>query len=258
MSSVWSAAAQLAGAGESFVVVTMVSSRGSAPQDPGSKIIVSRGGLLAGTVGGGKVEARAIEYAKKILEEGRSAPELLTWNLQKDIGMTCGGEVTYLFELSSHEAWRIVIFGAGHVAQHLVRTLLPLSCSITCVDWRREWTDRLPSAPNLKGICQSDPAALVKDFSDKSFFVSMTQGHSHDVPILAEIFRHHPGAPYVGVIGSEIKGKKIRAELLEKGVEPRLLEKLRCPIGLSIGSNDPAEIAISVAAEFLQLRDLKS
>jgi xanthine dehydrogenase accessory factor len=83
----------------------------------------------------------------------------------------------------------------------------------------------------------------------------MTMGHSYDVPILEEIARHAPEAPYIGVIGSEIKGIKIKKELADLGVSQAFIEKLRVPIGLPIGSNHPQEIAISIAAELLQVRD---
>jgi len=80
-------------------------------------------------------------------------------------------------------------------------------------------------------------------------------GHAHDVPILAEIAKHAPDCPYVGVIGSEIKGQKIKKELGEMGISNAFIQKLRVPMGLPFGSNHPYEIAISIVAELLQVRD---
>jgi xanthine dehydrogenase accessory factor len=82
----------------------------------------------------------------------------------------------------------------------------------------------------------------------------MTMGHAHDVPILYEIFKSHPDCPYVGVIGSDVKGIKIKRELKELGVSEDFIAKLRVPVGLPIGNNDPNEMAISIAAELLQVR----
>lgn len=238
---------------ESFVLITLVSSRGSAPQDPGAKIVVTKEGLKAGTIGGGKVEAAAIKKAQEILiENSEREPELLTWNLQKDIGMSCGGEVSVLFEHHHFAHWPIVIFGAGHVSQALTRLLSKLNCSVTCIDHRIEWVEKLEG---VKTLVAPEPRKIVSQFPKDAFFLSMTMGHAHDVPILHEIFLTHPDCPYVGVIGSEVKGIKIKRELKELGASEEFLSKLRVPVGLPIGSNDPWEIAISIAAELIQVRD---
>jgi xanthine dehydrogenase accessory factor len=238
---------------ESFVLVTQVSSRGSAPQDPGAKIVVTKDGLKAGTIGGGKVEGAAIKKALEILQSQEELePELVNWNLQKDIGMSCGGEVTVLFEHCHFKHWPIVIFGAGHVSQAVTRLLSKLNCSVTCIDHRPEWVEKLEG---IKSIIAPEPRKVVKNFPENAFFLSMTMGHAHDVPILHEIFLTHPNCPYVGVIGSDVKGIKIKRELKELGVSEAFLSKLRVPVGLPVGSNDPWEIAISIAAELLQVRD---
>ena len=239
--------------GTSFVVVTQTGVRGSAPQDPGAKMVVTKEGLHFGTVGGGKIEAHAIKKSLGIIEKNTPAPpELVTWNLQKDIGMSCGGEASYLFEFHPNLSWPIAIFGAGHVSQALTRLLSNLNCSITCIDHREEWTGKLVG---VKSITHPDPKTLVSTFSENTFFICMTMGHATDVPILFEIFKHAPDSPYVGVIGSEVKGIKIKKELKDLGASTEFLEKLKVPMGLPIGSNHPYEIAISIAAEIIQIRD---
>jgi xanthine dehydrogenase accessory factor len=110
--------AELSKSGAPFVSVTMVEAVGSTPQDAGTKMLVDRSGLAFGTVGGGKVENQAIQFAKQMLgEKTTPAGRLVEWNLQRDVGMTCGGVVKLYFEAFNHQAWRIVVFGAGHVAQ---------------------------------------------------------------------------------------------------------------------------------------------
>jgi xanthine dehydrogenase accessory factor len=249
---IWEACQKLTETGTSFVMVTMTGVRGSAPQDLGAKMLVTLEGLHFGTVGGGKVEQAAIKRAKEILAGDQSPPETVIWNLQKDIGMSCGGEVTFVFEHHQEASWPIVIFGAGHVAQALTRTLRNLNCSVTCVDSREEWVERLEG---VKAIHHPHPKELVPTFHPKSFFLSMTMGHSHDVPILYEIFKHAPHCPYVGVIGSDVKGIKIKKELKDLGVSENFISRLRVPMGLPIGTNQPYEISISIVAELLQVRD---
>jgi xanthine dehydrogenase accessory factor len=249
----WQSCQELTEQGTSFVMVTMVAARGSAPQDPGAKIIVTSDGLYAGTIGGGKIELACIKKAQEMLTAREQLPPLeVTWNLQKDIGMSCGGEGTYLFEHFHQSHWPIVIFGAGHVAQALTRLLSKLNCQVTCIDSRPEWVAKLEG---VKALHHPHPKELVSSFDPQSFFISMTMGHAHDVPILSEIARHAPDCPYVGVIGSEVKGIKIKKELAELGASPEFIKKLRVPMGLPIGSNHPYEIAISIAAELLKVRD---
>jgi xanthine dehydrogenase accessory factor len=249
----WETCQQLTEEGCSFVLVTLTAVRGSAPQDPGAKIIVTRQGLHAGTVGGGKVEMAAIKKAQQILDSHvQLPPEAVVWNLQKDIGMSCGGESSFLFEHFHQTHWPIVIFGAGHVGQAVTRVLSKLNCHVVCVDSRSEWIDKLEG---VKGMHHPTPKETVASFDPKSFFLCMTMGHAHDVPILLEISKQAPDCPYVGVIGSEVKGIKIKKELAELGVGPEFINKLRVPMGLPLGTNHPYEIAISIAAELLQVRD---
>jgi xanthine dehydrogenase accessory factor len=240
-------------ANKNFVMVTISEVKGSAPQDLGAKCLITKDGLYAGTVGGGKVEAHVIKVAIDLLKDDSLKILHKTWNLQKDIGMTCGGEVSFLFEKTIHNNWPIIIFGAGHVSQALSRTLMNLDCQLTVVDPRREWIDKLPTSINT--LCTENCEELIKNAHPKTFFISMTKGHSSDVPKLKLISDYHPDTPYVGVIGSDVKGKKIKSELKELGVSDNFLKKLKVPIGLKIGTNQPYEIAISVIAELLQVRD---
>lgn len=240
----------------SFVTVTLIEVRGSAPQDLGAKALISLKALEAGTVGGGKVEATCINRALEILNQSsQQAPQTVTWNLQKDIKMTCGGEVTFLFEHFALSAWKIALFGAGHVSQALTRSLLNLKCQLTVIDDRREWLDQLPQSSKLQKLCLPQPEQAVAQFDSDTFFISVTKGHSSDVPVLHELAKLYPNAPYIGAIGSLSKANALKAELTRLDVNENFLKKLRVPIGLKLGNNDPEEIAISIVAELLQVRD---
>jgi xanthine dehydrogenase accessory factor len=237
----------------SFAVATLFAHRGHVPQDPGAKMIVTVDGLHFGTVGGGKIEMAAIKKCQAILESHRERePEMLKWNLQTDLGMSCGGEATFLFEHFIGIKWPIAIFGAGHVAQALINILKPLNCQITCIDSRQDWIDKVVG---VKTICTSSPKEIIHAMDPKTFYVTVTMGHDHDFPVLLEIFRSNPDCLYVGCIGSEIKGKKIKKQLGEAGVTAEFIQKIQLPMGLPIGTNHPQEVAISIAAQLLQVRD---
>lgn len=241
---------------QSFVTITLVAIRGSAPQVLGAKAIVTDDGIEAGTVGGGKIEAAAVEHAKKLLAKLEDQPvcELVKWNLQTDIGMTCGGEVQLMFEVVRNDAWPIVVFGAGHISQQLVPLLLTLNCRVTWIDPRMDWLAKFGEHRKLKKVCTPDMPAEVSGQPEKSFFVLMTRGHASDLPILSEILRTRK-APYVGVIGSNQKASVMKRNLKEEGLAEEEIESFFCPMGKPIGNNTPSEIAVSIVSQLLEIRD---
>lgn len=240
-----------------FVVVTLTHFQGSAPQVLGARMIVGPSGYFSGTVGGGKLEKRAIEFATEYLESrSKSQPHAVTWNLQTDLGMSCGGVVSLLFEKQlKTNSWEIVIFGAGHVSQELVRVLLRLECVMTVVDPRKEWLDKLPESRQVKRLCLPSPEDHVVEVSDRAFVVVSTMGHSTDLPILKNALPRR--FPYTGAIGSAVKAEKLKRNLAELGVAIDDLRALHCPIGEPIGNNTPPEIALSIASQLLRIRDQK-
>ncbi|MDK2972058.1 MAG: xanthine dehydrogenase accessory factor [Candidatus Sumerlaeota bacterium] len=242
--------------GVPFVCVTMVDAVGSTPQDPGSRMLVLESGLHSGTVGGGRVEAKAIVEAQAMLDDPEAAPtRFADWNLQRDVGMTCGGVVRLFFEAYNHAEWNVAVFGAGHVCQALTRLLLTLPCRITVFDSRAEWLDRLPQAATLRRVEEANMASRVAELPANTFVLSMTMGHKLDRPILEEIFRSGRVFPYLGVIGSKSKAAVLRRELLDAGIPEEQVRSFHCPVGLPLGTNHPAEIAVSIAAQLLQVRD---
>jgi xanthine dehydrogenase accessory factor len=238
-----------------YVHVTLVEALGSTPQDTGAKMIVTTSGRHSGTVGGGKVEAKALALAGEILAEpGQPAPRLVNWTLKTDVGMTCGGSVKLFFDPHRPQSWPIVIFGAGHIAQALVPVLTPLACEIMCIDSRQEWLDRLPAARNLRAIRSDEPASLIATLPNDAFVLFMTQGHSTDRPILQRALETR-GFPFIGVIGSAAKAAVLRKELTEAGVSAERAAGFHCPVGLDFGTNHPHEIALSIAAQLITERD---
>ena len=251
----WASVNQLLRSNTPFATVTMVDMRGSAPQIQGAKAVITADGIVEGTVGGGKVEAAAILHAKEMLKahDGRRC-ELVTWNLQTDVGMTCGGEVKFFFELYLSNDWKIALFGAGHIAQALIPILLEMNCRVTWLDQRQDWLAKLPEHPKLIKVCCQNLKGEVARLDPRSFFVLMTQGHATDLPVLAEVLRTIT-PPYLGVLGSKQKAKILRRDLDEMGMSKEQIDSFYCPMGVPMGNNTPPEIAISVLAQLIQERD---
>lgn len=251
---------ELKSQGISFVTVTLVQPQGHVPQDRGAKAIVSFEGLLWGTVGGGRLEAQAIEHAKKMLERlneapaaGSIQPEWVQYDLQKDFNMVCGGMAALFYECSHSKTWNIAVFGAGHVAQAVVPLLSTFDAKIFCVDPRQEWLKKLPVKENIEKVELAEPAEFVAKLPARTFYLCVTQGHWTDLPVVKEILKRKD-AGFVGVIGSVQKASTLRKTLKEEGFLEEQIQEIECPVGLPIGSNAPSEIAVSIAAQLLQRR----
>jgi len=255
MATFFETLSEVMASGTPVVTVTVVDTMGSVPQDRGAKMIVTSDGLRHGTVGGGKVETKAIAEARKMLTgETPEATQFVSWNLNKDVGMTCGGVVKLYFEAHNVARWNIVVFGAGHIAQALTSLLVHLDCRVTCIDPRPEWIERLPKSPKLTSVLTSDMPSMVKTLPADAFVVLMTMGHTTDKPILLEILRTRT-FPYLGVIGSHSKAVILRRDVEEAGLPKEMETAFFCPVGLELGTNQPYEIAISIVAQMMKVRD---
>ncbi|MBL9190175.1 MAG: xanthine dehydrogenase accessory protein XdhC [Opitutaceae bacterium] len=259
MNSPYAQIAELESAGTAFVLVVLIESVGSTPQDAGAKMIVTATGRLAGTVGGGRVEAQAVAFAQELLAAtgpDAARPRFVSWSLKADVGMTCGGTVKLYFEPhpAAEATWPIVIFGAGHIVQALVPVLLPLPCTITVCDSRPEWLAQLPRAANLRAIQHDNPADLVPTLPAHAFVLCLTKGHATDRPILQRALAER-NFPFLGAIGSDAKAAVLRRELIAAGLAPERAAQFHCPLGLDFGTNHPHEVALSIAAQLLSERD---
>ena len=253
---------KLADRGVVFATITLVQPEGHVPQDIGAKAIVTESGLAWGTVGGGRLEARAIEHALAMIARVKLGAdtntvvdaEMIRYELQRDLNMVCGGAATLFYEISVACNWNIAIFGAGHVAQATVGLLCTFACNVICIDHRQEWLDKIAVRPNLRKILAAEMSEEVYKLPAGTFYVCMSQGHATDLPIVRQILRRNQAA-FIGVIGSEPKARTLRSTLLKEGFTEDAVNKIHCPVGLPIGSNAPTEIAVSIAAQLLQTRD---
>ena len=240
-----------------LVQALVIDKKGSVPTEIGSKMLIGTNGIVCGTVGGGRLEKTAIEYGINLLSKNDSEDskchELVHWSLGKDIGMTCGGTVTLFFEVMSNNIWPIIIFGAGHVSNALIKLLVTLKCHITCIDFRDEWLEQLPSSEKLLKIKLEDISEYVEKVPRNAFVLIMTPGHKTDLDVLSKSI--DKGFPFLGVIGSKSKAAFLRKELEKTGFSKEQSTKFYCPMGLPLGTNEPQEVAISVVSQLLQERD---
>ena len=246
---------ELQAAKKSFVVATLVHQNGSSPQNEGARAIVSLEGLEFGTVGGGKVEQSVIANALDMIRQ-KTPTRFVSWNLQKDIGMTCGGVVNFFFEFFEFKnSFHIAVFGAGHIAQEFIPLLLKLDCEITCYDSRPEWLAKLPQNKKLTPVHTEQSASFVSQIPDQAYVTIMTMGHGTDLPILKEAMKQKSRFSYVGNIGSEQKALRLREDLKNADIPIETIKQLHCPMGEPFGNNSPIEISFSIIAQILKIKD---
>ena len=245
------------------VLVSVDSIVGSTPREPGARMIVTASGLY-GTIGGGNLEYQATRIARNQLERGTD-DGLQRFPLGAGLGQCCGGLVNLMFErLSADSDWEalaqdeeridLYLFGAGHVGQAVVRALRDLPFRIHWIDTR---DDILPPdpPPGVTTICTDTPEAEIAAAVADSYFLVMTHDHGLDQRLCEQILLRDDFA-YFGLIGSVSKRRNFETRLRRRGIDARKIARMTCPIGIGgINSKQPAQIAISVAAEILQVYD---
>ncbi len=233
---------------------TVVQSEGSTPRHVGSAMLVMPDGAFVGTVGGGDLEHRVIDEARMSMADGKS--RLLRYTLSDpsrgDAGV-CGGQVEVFVE-PLLPATTVVIVGAGHVgkaAAHLAKWL----------HFRVVVSDDRPEFCNAEAVPEADEYIVcpMKDLPEKlsidtrTHLVLTTRGSSVDVEGMPALLRSPAG--YVGVIGSRRRWATTMKELRAAGVPEHELARVRSPMGLELQAETPEEIAVSIMAEILMLRD---
>ena len=245
------------------VLVSVDSIVGSTPREPGAKMIVTASGLY-GTIGGGNLEYQACGIARDQLARGAD-DGLRRFPLGAGLGQCCGGLVNLMFEkLCDESDWDellrapdcvdLYLFGAGHVGQAVVRALRDLPFRIHWFDTRDDILPQDPP-PGVATSCTDTPEAEIAAATADSYFLVMTHDHSLDQRLCEQILLRDDFA-YFGLIGSVSKRRNFETRLQRRGIDARKFARMTCPIGIGgINGKQPAQIAISVAAEILQVYD---
>ncbi|HZK11112.1 MAG TPA: XdhC/CoxI family protein [Atribacterota bacterium] len=244
--------------GETITLVTVVEAKGSTPREVGTKMLVNKNGLVAGTIGGGMTEAKVIEEAKQVLKEGKG--KLLIYRLTKeqaalDEGAICGGEMKVFIDILQPKE-EVLIFGAGHVAVCVSKLAKMMGFKVTIIDDREEFAnkDRFPEADEI--VTEDIERALTHiKIAPSTYIIIVTRGHLQDQEVLASVIKSK--AAYLGMIGSRKKNATVFQQLIEQGVLKEELDKVHAPIGIDIKAQTPEEIAISIIAEIIQVRRKK-
>ncbi len=172
-----------------------------------------------------------------------------------DVG--CGifslaGESFYVERLG-HEK-KLIICGAGHVSIAIIKIAKLLALHVTCIDDRPLFADHARAAGADQVICEEFETALSRLTGDSdSYFVIVTRGHQYDRDCLRAIAgKKHA---YIGLMGSRRRVQLVKEGLRQEGVSGEVLDSVHTPIGLAIGAETPEEIAVSVMAEIIEVKN---
>jgi xanthine dehydrogenase accessory factor len=239
--------------GRRAALATIVHTDGSIPSYESSRMLVRDDGTIAGTVGGGCVEAEVWAAAKEVIQS--EAPRKMVFNLNHeatyDNGLICGGTLEIFVEPILPPPM-LYIFGGGHISIALARCAHMAGFSIGVIDDREAFANpqRFPMASEIYTTFE-DAFAKIQP-NDSTYMVIVTRGHRDDMRCLA--WAVGTKARYIGMIGSKRKVLSVFEALEADGIPPQRLAGVFAPVGLEIGALTPEEIAVSITAERIAVR----
>ncbi|TDE95025.1 xanthine dehydrogenase accessory protein XdhC [Occultella glacieicola] len=247
--------------GRPGVLVTVTSVRGHAPREAGAKMVVSADGSW-GTIGGGNLEATAIEQARVLIAAGTLVPLTLAAALNEHEtnrhGQQCCGGVVDVFLEPLPARPVVAVFGIGHVGLELGRILSRLPLVVHLADSR---SAQLTAAAGL-GLEDGPadvhlthapiPETLMAALPGGAHVLIMSHDHAEDM-VLCDAALRRGDLGSIGLIGSSAKWARFRKRLREAGHTDAAIDTITCPIGLpGLHGKEPAVIAISTAAALLE------
>ena len=218
-------------------------------------MIVSENGKTIGTIGGGNLERALIAEAQKIISTGKSSKTVISLHNKAKKGMVktgliCGGELTIFIDVIKPKQ-RLIIIGAGHIAEPLAKIADIVGYSLTIVDDNEKLANknRFPMAEKI--ITGDFSVTLEKlDIDAKDVVVVVHGEPEHDYLALKRVLEKKPA--YVGLLGSKTKVALLTERLKATGFNDEDLLVLHAPIGLDIKAQAPEEIGISILAEIIR------
>lgn len=244
-------AAELIKQNKQAVLCTVVETGGSTPRKANSKMLVFPDASILGTIGGGAVEKQVIDAALIALKTGQS--ELFKYNLKQDLGMECGGSMQVYIEVLSKKP-ELIIFGGGHIGKALADFATSAGFLVSVVDERN---DIFSSYKNSSVLIQNvDYQTYINNhtFDSNTYVVIVTHQHKNDFDVLS-LTCNKPHA-YLGMIGSKNKVAQAEKDLISKEIlSLEEIAKIDMPIGIPIKCETPEEIAISIVAKLIDVKN---
>ncbi len=239
--------------GNRKALCVVVDTKGSTPRKIGAKMWVNENGQIKGSIGGGSLEKQVIKDALNQINKGE--PKLFKHDLLHEHSMCCGGTV-YIYIEPEMPKSRLYIFGAGHTGEALAKLAIPIGFEVYVIDDRSEYLDALKIDGINKMNIDHREVLSVLPFDQHTFIAIMTYDHAIDRDILNYCI-NQPHA-YLGMIGSKRKVEITKKKFTEgKLATKKQLNQVDMPMGLKIKAEDPYEIAVSILAKLIEVKNGK-
>ena len=227
--------------GEPVALASLVKTTPDIDSKLGGKLLIRSDGSVVGTLGADNLNSEAIKYGIELMAYGNS----------KYVRSETGAE--YFVEGYTTPP-RIILCGGGHVSRAIYTFAVNLGFNLTVIDDREEFANktRFPLANVVVAESSAEGFRSI-EINKNTFIVIATRGHRYDHVSLEAAL--NTSASYIGLLGSKRKTILIYEELLSKGVSIDRIKDVRAPIGLDINARTPEEIAISIMAEILMIRN---
>jgi xanthine dehydrogenase accessory factor len=210
---------------------------------PSSRFVIFEDGRVEGTLGDAALDqsarAAAIEFMGK--------------RVSRTVALSCGSSATEVFFERHGPSDTLIVFGAGEVSMHLVNLAKEMGLKTIVVDGRPRFAtrERFPRTDELLIGIPSEVARSLA-YTSSTLVVLAAHDYKYDIPVLKVVLQTE--AAYIGMLGSRRRGQAIREFLKENGVEQAALDRIRVPMGLDVGAESSAEIALSVLAEAMAVK----
>ena len=227
--------------GEPVALASLVKTTPDIDSKLGGKLLIRSDGSVEGTLGADNLNSEAIKYGIELMAYGNS----------KYVRSETGAE--YFVEGYTTPP-QIILCGGGHVSRAIYTFAVNLGFNLTVIDDREEFANktRFPLANVVVAESSAEGFRSI-EINKNTFIVIATRGHRYDHVSLEAAL--NTSASYIGLLGSKRKTILIYEELLSKGVSIDRIKDVRAPIGLDINARPPEEIAISIMAEILMIRN---
>jgi xanthine dehydrogenase accessory factor len=231
--------------GRTAVLVTIVQTEGSVPRQPGSKMLVWADGGIIGTVGGGEVEAHAIQAAFDAQRSGQ--PCLIRYTLGDP---QAGGGTVHMFVEPLLPLPTLAVIGCGHVGKAVAELAKWLEFRVVVADDRAGYATP-EQVPGMDAYVEAPPAELVArlNITPRTYVVAVTRGVDIDRDLLPALLATQ--TPYIGLIGSRRRWAVTAEALGGLGIDD--LSRVHTPVGLELNAETPKEIALSILAEVVMI-----
>ena len=237
-------------------LATVVKTRGTTPRNAGAKMLVYTDGTIVGTIGGGETEMQVIAAAKNAIADGQ--PRYLDMKLanQGHGDPTASDDAMEIFVEPLLTAPTLVIVGAGHVGAAVAHLGKRLGFRIVVLDDLPELVT-VEKFPDADERIVGDIVANVRELkiTPQTYIVLATRAHALDAQLLGALIDKL--AAYIGMLGSDRRATTALNALRQQGVDESLLARLHAPIGIEINAETPEEIAVSIMAEIISVKNKK-